>query len=220
MTRETRLNLIFLTVFTLVSLPGAVILFYKKLDPASPRMDAPDAVNNRLPYMTPPPAPPEMKWIVPDGVRSWLPELAGGPVLSATPAGPDWEPVISADHAVQILRLRDTPTGTEISLLFWRAQTDPTKPPANSISLRMDDSAETLHVIDARSVPIPSDVRHELVRLGYERPPTDVLRVVALAPRLAPESSHHLAYRYDGPEPCDGVIEFTARFPSAGNAHD
>ena len=39
MKRETRVNLIFLIAFLAISLPGAVILFRKKLEPNARRMD-------------------------------------------------------------------------------------------------------------------------------------------------------------------------------------
>ena len=42
-------------------LPGAVILFRKKLDPTAHRLDQPDPVLRRLPYMSPLPAPPDMR---------------------------------------------------------------------------------------------------------------------------------------------------------------
>jgi hypothetical protein len=78
--RETRVNLIFLVAFLALSLPGAVILFRKKLDPGAPRMDQPDMMVTRLPYMAPLPAPTGVKWVVPDRTRACG---AGGAAVGA-----------------------------------------------------------------------------------------------------------------------------------------
>ena len=51
MTKESRLNLIFLTVLLVVLTPGAVILFRKKLEPTVRPMYLPDPVPRAVAYL-------------------------------------------------------------------------------------------------------------------------------------------------------------------------
>lgn len=177
MTRETRLNLWFLAIFLVISLPGAVILFIKKLDPAASRMDEPDAVQTQLPYMAPAPAPPETRWMVPPVTHRWLAELTqqktGGPIVSAVPPGPEWEPVISADHHLQIMSVHAESGSIHLALIIWdsRSSDDP-----NRLKLSMHVGGRDLPTLAVRteSVEIPAPVRHELVNLGYAHPPAQV----------------------------------------------
>src|SRR5258705_13554788 len=76
MKRETRANLIFLTAFLALTLPGAVILFKKKLDPRAPAMSMPDYVRRRLPYMAPQLSLAEqVVRFVPDLTGQWVTQL-------------------------------------------------------------------------------------------------------------------------------------------------
>lgn len=181
MKRETRLNLWFLGIFLVVSLPGAVILFIKKLDPGASRMDQPDAVLTQLPYMSPPPAPPGTRWMVPPKTRQWLSDLTrqktGGAMASAVAEGPEWEPVISADHLLQLMSHRRVGPKTEAySLLLW-GERIPAK--ASQLAVRLSMSGQTPTapgtVASAEALPIPADVRKELVQLGFDHPPTHVI---------------------------------------------
>jgi hypothetical protein len=188
--RETRLNLWFLGIFLVVSLPGAVILFIKKLDPGASRMDTPDAVLAQLPYMAPTPAPPETRWMVPPKTRQWLADLTqqntGGPMASAVAEGPEWEPVISSDHLLQLMSHRRIRPKTEAySLLLWGERM-----PANAAQMAVRLSAPAKDEVfegtvkSAHATAIPADVRKELVQLGFDHPPMRVLWIEI-------ESDHH-----------------------------
>jgi hypothetical protein len=176
-TRETRLNLWFLAIFLVISLPGAVILFIKKLDPAASRMDEPDAVQTQLPYLAPVPAPPETRWMVPPVTHRWLTELTqqktGGPIASAVPPGPEWEPVISGDHHVQVMSINSQSGRAHLALIIWdRASSD--KPNGLKLTMHAADRDLPTQLVRAESVEIPAPVRHELVSLGYAHPPVQV----------------------------------------------
>jgi hypothetical protein len=180
--RETRLNLWFLAVFLVLSLPGAVILFRKKMDPSASRMDQPDAVLSRVAFMAPPPVPPGVRWMVPPRTRAWLEELtqqkAGTAMASTVVGGPEWEPIISDDHRLQVMSVATVKDATSAALVLWRGATS-----IEASSYRLDVSlgsrAEQGAVESVEPVPIPADVRKELVSLGYTHPPMQVLWIRA-----------------------------------------
>src|SRR5688500_9795408 len=102
MTRENRANLLFLSLFLGISLPGAVILFKKKLDPAAPAMSLPDPVKRRLPYMFPRPVSTEVTRYVPKLSGEWVSKInterGGEPNVLSTR---DRLPLLSADRRFQ-----------------------------------------------------------------------------------------------------------------------
>ncbi len=178
--RETRANLSFLLLFLVISLPGAVLLFRKKLDPSSPRLDQPDPVVQALPFMVPPPTPPGVRWMVPPKTQAWLTEAnrvrtGTGQMQSSVVAGPDWEPVISPDHHLQVTAVVPKPPGAELDLVLWNV---PKPPAAGDLSVKYQEagsSAESsAELINVEPVRVPQDVRKELVAYGFTRPPTEV----------------------------------------------
>jgi hypothetical protein len=173
-TRETRLNLWFLAIFLTISLPGAVILFIKKLDPLASRMDQPDAVLTQLPYMSPDPEPSGVRRMVPPKTRQWLVDLTrqktGDSLASSVGPGPEWEPVISGDHVLQVLSASSASDSSAMSLLLWNG---PSKSDVNAFDpvLRVDGQAMPTRITDVETIEVPEAVRHELVSLGYTHPP-------------------------------------------------
>jgi hypothetical protein len=188
--RETRINLVFLTAFLILALPGAVILFVKKLDPTAHRLDQPDPILHHLPYMSPLPAPPDIKWVAPDRTQAWVRSLtAPVPTASAVPPGPQWEPVISPDHLLQLLAIVPRPADTfQLTLLLWSDL------PANaqSFTLAADDGTPRSTVDSVQPRDLPPEVRRELVVAGFVRPPKTVLLLVVEVHNLHPAPSHHL----------------------------
>jgi hypothetical protein len=205
--RETRVNLIFLISFVILALPGAVILFRKKLDPTAHRLDQPDPILSRLPYMSPLPAPPDIKWIVPDKTQVWVESLtAPFPTLSAGPPGPQWEPVISADHLLQILSIRAESPGEHLTLLLW---SDLPEPKSSQFTVTVDETASS--IVDARSTPVPNDVRRELVVAGFIHPPKDIVFLNVKTPLTLTSSPHRLELSYTGPgSPIHTAVDFKA----------
>ena len=103
MKRETRANLLFLALFLAVSLPGAVILFKKKLDPNASRMGMPEFVRRRLPYMAPLATPDsEVMRVIPPLTGAWVEELnreqGGGAAVFMNGRSP----VTSDDRILQV----------------------------------------------------------------------------------------------------------------------
>lgn len=178
MKRDTRVNLLFLALFLAVSLPGAVILFKKKLDPNAARMDQPDAIVRELPYMAPLPAPPGVKWIAPLRTRQWLAELnrgrgGGDDLLSEGDDTTKWQPVISDDHVLQVLSASHSSSTLILSLLIWDASTPGA---AEDYSFKLDTAGRSLlgKTRSIQSTAVPHDVKRELMGLNMVRPPAAV----------------------------------------------
>lgn len=182
MKRETRANWWFIVIFLLVSLPGAVILFIKKLDPSSARFDQPEEMLTSLPYMAPLPVPIGTKWIVPPRTLAWLRRLAkshgASEVVSAVPPGPEWEPVISSDHVLQLMIIKQQPNYEGYALLIWDGSL-PLEPAAYQATTEMPDRTVGGHVhldvSNIESIFVPEDVRRELIGLGFVKPPARVV---------------------------------------------
>jgi len=176
---ETKVNLWFLVIFLVISVPGAVILFRKKLDPSASRMDQPDAIVRALPYMTPPPWPPGMRWIVPPSTKHWVDAIArlhGGEdqAESAVRGGPEWVPVISQDHLLQLVTHHVGKNSSTFGLLVWSDSL-----PLDRAVYRVTCGRFKLDVTGVSRISVPSDVRHELVTLGFSRPPENVTWIEA-----------------------------------------
>lgn len=65
MTKETKRNLIFLTILVPLMAPGGIILFMKKLNPDERYIGAPDPVRLGTPYVDRMPTGPQMRRVVP-----------------------------------------------------------------------------------------------------------------------------------------------------------
>src|SRR5439155_25260156 len=76
MTKESRYNLIFLAVLLALMLPGAVILFRKKLEPTLRPMSEPDPVPRTIAYVSNGTVPPGMRRVEPPHLAEWVDQVA------------------------------------------------------------------------------------------------------------------------------------------------
>lgn len=189
----------FLAVFLAISLPGGVILFKKKLDPAVPPMYLPEATRKSLPYMAPADAP-DLKRYVPDELGGWVRGLAKEhgyeSVLSR-----EGMPVISQQRRWQVIGMKPTDQGTRVDLLLWDAL-----PAEGELSVRGVQGKKSFSgQIDGRDrVSIPEAVRKELIYGGYPKPPKEVTWVSVLVEELK-DPAAGTVLRMDG----DSVTLFT-----------
>ena len=141
-------------------------------------MDQPDAVVSQLPYMTPPPAPPGMKWVVPPRTKKWLDDLCrektGQEMIWSNDGEPRWSPVISADHRAQLINVSSRGDRAEYRCFIWSGSVNID---ANkcAVSRTVAGQQEAGRVREASAVEIPQDVRRELVAMGYSHPPIQVV---------------------------------------------
>jgi hypothetical protein len=170
MKRETRANLIFLTAFLALTLPGAVILFKKKLDPRAPAMFMPDYVRRRLPYMAPQLSPEQVVRFVPDLTGQWVTQLnrdhggGGAQVLMNGHLA-----ITTDDHLIQVVSIAPT----KINLIAWddRYGIDRQQ---YSISITSGAKAIAGQVRSAEKIPMPPDIKRELMDAGVIRPPAAI----------------------------------------------
>jgi hypothetical protein len=175
--RDTRANLIFLGVFLALSLPGAVILFKKKLDPSTPPAFMPPATRTRLPYMSPEEAP-DLQRFVPERTGEWVRRIAREHGYDGV-AMADGVPVVSEGRRVQLLGSRQEGE-RRVGLLIWdEGVADP-----GAIAVATDGGAP-VPVRDSAVVQVPADVRKELMIAGYPKPPRQVAWVEVVVPGKA-----------------------------------
>jgi hypothetical protein len=172
MTQEVRNNLIFLAIFLAISLPGAVILFKKKLDPNAAPMYLPaPAYTDRL-FNDPSPAPPDAARVVPPLTQQWLAELRGPSPQSAT-AVPLFEPAMDPTHNAQLLALwRDAGT-VNATLILWDIPV-PGSDDAIKVNLVTSSGVVDAHARTASRVELPIPIRRELQDRGFVSPPVAV----------------------------------------------
>lgn len=169
MTSETRVNLIALAVIVAVMMPGAVILFQKKMRPgARAILGQPDPVRRVVPYMEPLETPVHER-VVPPATWAWVEGLARQfgverPLVEGT------RPVMSERRLVQVLDANPT----RAVLLVWKG--------VNAASLR----AEPGKIQGVAEQVVPAEVRKELQEAGYIDPAKKVAVVdLALADKQA-----------------------------------
>lgn len=198
MRREVRLNLIVVVSVLALSLPGAVILVRKKLQPGSHSQFMPDPVPTRVAWNDPFDAPPRLRRAVPSLAEQWMDELAsqhGGGGYARR--GPERLPVMSPSRRAQLLT-RDAdaavvmwwPTGSaeqanERAPRRWRVIGDPVAPAGDAWGLP-EASGRVVESIDLGEATVPEPVRRQLERMAYAKPPRRVALIrVPLSPGAA-----------------------------------
>jgi len=173
MSRETRLNLIFLAVILVLLLPGAILLWRKSIAPDAPRRDLPDAVPTTVTFMDPQPVPPGMRRVAPPKTMQWFAQIvrerAGHQAITDL-TDSDGLPLMSDDKTFQLAAVREAPPATRLWFVFWD--------PADADFFR--GAHWTLATHDQRlegagkgyeEITIPNGVRDELGANGLLKPP-------------------------------------------------
>lgn len=183
-TKETRANLWFLTIFLALTLPGGVILFKKKLDPSSHLMYMPDSPRHRLPYNSPEEAG-DLKRYVPEKTGEWVTELAGRHGYTSV-LSRDRLPVMLGGRRWQLIGTRAEEGGTRADLLLWGGE-----PPNLAVEWSVTEGAGATpgRAEAAEPLVIPEAVRKELVKGGFPKPPKEASWVRVVFPGLTPSSS-------------------------------
>lgn len=173
MTRETRANLIFLVIFLAISLPGAVILFKKKLDPAERAMYLPEPVRHQIPYMAPYMAADHVQRVVPEKTAAFVRLITESP--EQTPVGQ-----ISEARSFEVIQTQIIP-GQPLKVLIWDQRIDLERP----VLIEVGTGSDKLGPVRARVTPISleASIRRELQDLGYVRPPEQVVMALADFPQ-------------------------------------
>ena len=171
MTRESKLNLGFLIAFLALSLPGAAMLFVKKLDPNERMMYMPNAVRRAEAYNNPLPAananfrvhPPLTMAFVDEASR----QLTGRPALRYERAGQRIEPVVSDGRRFELLGY----DGASVDVLIWA---DDAPGLTGSATFGQDETPRPAAGVEVRTHAVPAEVVEELKKAGHTKPPQTV----------------------------------------------
>ena len=166
MPRDTRANLIFLTIFLGISLPGAVILFKKKLDPTARPMYLPSAPSNTIAYMDPREAP-QLKRYSPERTGQWMATTARERGV-ANVLMRDGLPVMSSGRSFQVVGLSRSGAATVVHLVGWQSLLNV------KVLARQAGQTHEGEVVSSSGVALPDEVRDELIRAGFAKPPRQV----------------------------------------------
>ncbi len=177
--RDTRVNIWFLAIFLAVCLPGAVILFRKKLNPNARPIFMSDEMEHRLPYMAPGPTPPGRVRVVPPGTWAFLQKLVSQKtgekqVASESAANGEPTPILSEDRQLQVVAIRKNGDKAIVDLVSW----DPAASEETvkySASLEVDGRSNEARIAKVEAVPLDESVRRDLMNFGEIMPPKRII---------------------------------------------
>jgi hypothetical protein len=169
MKSETRANIIFLAIFLAISLPGAAILFKKKLDPSAAPMYLPDPIHQRLPYMAPQWTPDEVRRVIPLLTGQWVEQInreqgAGKEMLLHNRL-----PLISNDRMLQVTAMHYTQERLNVYAIVWESE-DEFDAVNYKTSISTGTATQPGRVVAVRKIMMPMAVRNELMNEGYVKP--------------------------------------------------
>ncbi|MGF1632372.1 MAG: hypothetical protein ACFCVE_00855 [Phycisphaerae bacterium] len=172
--RETKANLLFLIGFLVLSLPGAVILFNKKLDPAEPAMYLPAPSRDQIPYMAPQVGFQYVNRFVPPVTAAWVRQTAmaqmdaTGLYLEDGVDGPAM-PAMSRRRQFQVVARTGRGDQQRLGVMVWDDTTD------LSYAWLVDGTEVTAGRPEAMQArPLLPSVVKELKDMGFVKPPTAV----------------------------------------------
>ena len=174
MTRETKINLGFLIAFLALSLPGAAILFVKKLAPGQRMLYEPSFMRRTEAYNNPLPATSSSVRTFPPKTLAWTAAVAreqtGRPAYRRVAAGGREEPLVSDARRFEVL---DAAPG-EMAVLFWSdtfAAGDGARI-TGTVGFGAGDRPVT--AASAKTLVVPENVIQELLDEGFQKPPRRV----------------------------------------------
>lgn len=179
MTRDTRVNIWFLAIILAVCLPGAVILFRKKLNPNARPIFMSDEMEHRLPYMAPGPTPPGRVRVVPPGTWALLQKLVSQKagekqVASEAAANGEPTPILSQDRQMQVVAVRKSRGKTIVDLVSWDDGSSE-QAAKYSASIEVGGQSEEEKVAAVEVVPLDQSVRRDLMNYGEIMPPKRIV---------------------------------------------
>lgn len=144
--RETKINLVIVTLLVVGSVPGAVRVFYKRYTDEGRRLALPDTARPTVPYMFPLATPTKQR-VVPEQTAAWIRSLATGRLDGPFEVLHEMSP----DRTVETAARAEDGTVLEIA---WDGET-----------------AAAWIAEGAPRIPLPAAVAEELRNGGYVKPP-------------------------------------------------
>jgi len=176
---DTRINIWFLAIFLAICLPGAVILFRKKLNPNARPIFMSDEMEHRLPYMAPGPTPPGRVRVVPPGTWAFLQKLVSQKtgekqVASESAANGEPTPILSKDRQLQVVAVRKSGDKAIVDLVSWDGGSSEGAA-KYSASVEAGNHSEEAKVTAVEAVPLDESVRRDLMNFGEIIPPKRIV---------------------------------------------
>jgi len=182
MSRETKINLVFIIVFVTLVIPGGLRLFYKKLYEEVPRpIDLRSPRKVGVAYVDPAPQDPAQPRVVPAAVEKWLTTLSRqavegtDDVLAQAELSGQVSQLNRVFEPVTLLAHRETAT---LWVLVWRPEllSDPaaTAEVAAQRSEEADFEPISVAEVSLTDQAVPKPVRQGLQAAGYIDPPPRV----------------------------------------------
>lgn len=176
---DTRVNIWFLAIFLAICLPGAVILFRKKLNPNARPIFMSDEMEHRLPYMAPGPTPPGIVRVVPPGTWGFLQKLVSqktglSRIASETAANGEPTPILSEDRQLQVVAVRKGSDKMIVDLVSWDAAASEAAAKYTA-SIEVGGRSAGAQVVKVEAVPLDESVRRDLMNFGEIVPPKRVV---------------------------------------------
>jgi hypothetical protein len=216
-TKESRYNLIFLGVLLAVMVPGAVVVFRKKMEPVSRPMFEPDPVVRGIAYMSRLPVPPGKHLMEPTHTSAWVEQVArqhageSGDSVLVVPHDVNGLPLMSHDKSFQVLAVRRDAAKVTVWVLFWHDE-----PAGGAGAWRAEPGGISGTVAASGTLAIPGLVRDELGEHEIFRPPkTALLQEIAVPETGRPAAQLQVVLKSGGGDSAR-IPQIAATGPSAG----
>ncbi|HEX8342320.1 MAG TPA: hypothetical protein VF624_15560, partial [Tepidisphaeraceae bacterium] len=121
MSRELRLNLIFLVILLMLMAPGFYILMRKRLADTDRRADLPHPPPHSVAYVQPGPVPPHLPRVEPSAAKVWVSRLVRDRFGAEMFRAEGNVPCISGDHRAQLTYFAADAGRLRLQLLLWQA---------------------------------------------------------------------------------------------------
>jgi len=181
-TRETRSNLIVLSILIVLLAPGMVILFIKKLDPQARKMYLPDPVGDRIAYMSPLETPPGKRRVIPPMTAGFVRDVAS---RHMNPSGVDLAvalrgalsalPVVSDGSSIELASVNITPDVLELGLMLWDQKIDPDAEANVSVTSTDDTRPPVRATVQTERLLLEQHLRNELGAHGINLQPRQAI---------------------------------------------
>lgn len=216
MTKETRANLIFLTVIVVLTAPGLILFVIKHLDRPARGLEPPP-VRTRFAYMDRTPqiaglsrvTPPATGRFVANVTRQVLSMQSG--LQSLVGAG-RFDAVMSEQLYFQVVAVGASKGIYRVALIGWTEKLAPL-PTLYTITGARGQATVPGSLVAYESRNMPLEIRKELQDYGYILPPSGVLWMIVEFPGEAPVERCAIEYRMD-----DQVIRDAIDFAPAAAA--
>ncbi len=185
LSRETRLNLIFLGLLLVTVAPGAVIMLRRQLSPQARRFTMRDVVHQQAAYCDGALTNPNVQRVVPQLTAAWVRQAADGNWKAGAAPERRFLGCMSLRRTFEVVAAGDDARGyLHLGLMVW----DFTMSQHPGV-LAFHADGGPWRVDGFAQVGMPWSVRRELQNLGFVDPPEAIAWFEIVSPRPMPVSA-------------------------------